>query len=292
MFSKKSETKPIDIETQSHYKFGMINKNLCLVLLVVGSVGVANANERMFTYAYEPETMAKGTWEAEQWVTWRALRNKAVGQDDFHLWEFRQSIEYGVTDNLTTELYYNSQQQSFRDPATGKHHGGFRWDGLSLETRYQVLNPAEHKVGLTLYLEPRFSDSDGEIEQKIILGQRHGAWKWAFNLTHSLELENKFHDTEGELEASFGIARRLGKHWALGIEARDHNELPGYSQWENTVFYLGPVVSYRRSNWWASLSVMPQVYGLNFTGNIDQNRSLELEGHERYNTRLIFGFSF
>ncbi len=47
-----------------------------------------------------------------------------------------------------------------------------------------VLNPAEHAVGLTLYLEPRYSGDQAEVEEKIILGQRHGNWKWAFNLTH------------------------------------------------------------------------------------------------------------
>src|SRR5262245_38230596 len=137
----------------------------------------ASAHERLFTYTYEPETMAKGAWEFEDWTTWRAYRNSAVGQDDFQRFEFRQSIEYGVTDNYTLELYFNSFQESFKDPATGVSHSGFRWDGFSLENRYQVLNPADHKVGLTLYLEPRLSDTEFEIEQKIILGQRYKNWK-------------------------------------------------------------------------------------------------------------------
>jgi len=252
----------------------------------------AQANERLFTYSYEPETMPKGGWEYEQWVTWLTQRNKAVGQDNFNRWEFRDSLEYGVTDNYTLELYLNSHAESFRDPANDHDHSGFCWDGISLENRYLVLNPVEHAVGLTLYLEPRFSEDEGEIEEKIILGQRHGKWKWALNLIHSTHLENNFHDIVGEVELSFGIARKFGKHWAVGIELRDNNEIPNYSKWENSAFFLGPVVSYRNENWWVALTVMPQIFGVNFIDNPDQNHQLDLEGHERLNTRLIFGFSF
>ena len=94
------------------------------------------------------------------------------------------------------------------------------------------------------------------------------------------------------MEASLGIARDLGKHWSLGLELRDHNELPDYSEWENTALFLGPVLSYRQESWWAALTVMPQIYGANFRGNPDRNSSLELEGHERVDIRLLFGVSF
>ena len=94
------------------------------------------------------------------------------------------------------------------------------------------------------------------------------------------------------MEASFGIARDLGKHWSVGLELRDHNELPEYREWENTALFLGPVVSYRQEHWWAALTVMPQIYGVNFGADPDGNRRLELEGHERINLRLIFGIDF
>ena len=77
-----------------------------------------------------------------------------------------------------------------------------------------------------------------------------------------------------------------------GCAHRDHNELPDYSEWENTAIFLGPTLSYHRQNWWAAFSVMPQIYGANFSGNPDQNSHLELEGHERLNLRLLVGFSF
>ena len=95
-----------------------------------------------------------------------------------------------------------------------------------------------------------------------------------------------------EPPSQIGIARKIGTHWTLGVEVRDHNEIPEYKRWENTAIYLGPVVCYKRSGWFGTLSVMPQIYGANYTGNPDNNPHLELEGHERINIRLIFGFSF
>jgi hypothetical protein len=256
------------------------------------SLYAAAASERYFTYTYEPETMPQGAWETEQWVTARLGRNKFVEQDNYNAWEFRHELEYGVTDNYSVSLYVNESLENFRDPFAGKDHSDFHFDGISIENRYLLWNPADHAVGLTLYLEPRYSGLQTELEEKIILGQRFGEWKWALNLTHATEWSDHFQSTEGEVEVSFGITRKLSGHWYAGVEARDHNELPDYHLWENTAFYLGPVVTYQRERWWATLTVMPQIVGANFSENADNNHSLELQGHERLNVRLIFGIGF
>ena len=252
----------------------------------------AHADHRLFTYTYEPETEPAGDWEYEQSITLRSGRNSTVGQDHYSHWEFRHEIEYGVTENYTAALYINHDLTHFRDPATGTRTTDYEWTGISLENRYQLLNPNEHAIGLTLYLEPTYNGKNAELEQKIILGQRIGDWKWAVNLTHATEWRDYFRETEGELELSAGLARQLNHHWSVGLEIRDHNELPEYKEWENTAVFVGPVVSYHRAKWWAALSVMPQVYGANFTGDPDNNHHLELQGHERINVRLLFGFAF
>ncbi len=266
-------------------------RNAFYVAILSGSLGVigVQADERRFTYTYEPETLPQGAAEFEQWVTLRTQRTKNVGQENFNEWEIREELEYGVTDRYSISFYLNAKAESFRDPATGTDSSESEFKGISLENRYVVLNPAEHAVGLTLYLEPRFSGEEAELEQKIIFGQRYGDWKWAFNLTHATEWEDNFHETEGELEATLGIARDLGKHWSLGLELRNHNELPEYREWENTALFLGPAISYRQEKWWATLSVLPQIYGANFGGDPDNHHQLELEGHERLNLRLIIG---
>lgn len=270
----------------------MNNRILVGTLTVLIGLLRAGANERYFAYTYEPETMPKGALETEQWVTLRAGRDKAVGQEDYNKWEFRQELEYGLTDNYTLSLYLNESWENYRDPNSGHHVSDFDFDGVSLENRYMVWNPADHAVGLALYLEPRISGSEAELEEKIILGQRFGDWKWALNLTHATEWSDDFKSVEGEVEVSFGITRRLNSQWSVGLEARDHNELPDYSIWENTALYIGPVVTYQQERWWATLAVMPQILGVNFAENVDDNHYFELEGHERINVRLAFGLSF
>lgn len=263
--------------------------------LILGTAllaGTALADNRIFTYTYEPETEPKGDWELEQYVTSRLTRNKAVGQEDYQKWQFRSELEYGVTDRYTVGFYVNDEYVRYKDPTTGRTTDDNRWTGFSLENRFNVLDPVENPVGLTLYLEPTYDGENAELEQKIILGQRHGDWKWAVNLTHATEAEHDFRETEGEVEVSAGVGYQLNEQWTLGLEVRDHNELPEYSEWENSAVYLGPTLSYHRQKWWAALSVMPQVYGWNHSGNPDRNTHLELEGHERLNIRLIVGYSF
>jgi len=252
----------------------------------------AFGTERFFTYTYEPETMPQGLFEYEQWASALVGRNATVGQQNYNRWEFRHEFEYGVTDNYTLSLYINESLTNFRDTERGRNVRHFQFDGISLENRYMLWNPADHKVGLALYLEPRLSSGEAELEQKIILGQRCGDWKWALNLTHATEWSQDFHKTEGEVEVSFGVTRDLTKHWSIGIEARDHNELPDYRIWENTAFFLGPVINYRQERWWVTLSILPQLFGANFADNADGDHHFELEGHERLNIRLIAGVTF
>src|SRR5581483_9467727 len=114
--------------------------------------------------------------------------------------------------------YLNESSESFRDPL-GENQSESRFDGISIENSYMVLNPADHAVGFTLYLEPRFAGDEAEVEQKLIFGQRHGDWKWALNLTHATEWSDNLREVEGEVEVSFGITRQLGRHWYLGLEA-------------------------------------------------------------------------
>ena len=120
----------------------------------------AFGTERHFAYTYEPETMPAGAFEFEQWVTLRSQRNQAVGQDNFNRWRFREELEYGVTDNYTVSLYLNTSAQSFRDPINGRSESQFQFDGVAIENRYMLLNPAEHSIGLALYLEPSFAGDD------------------------------------------------------------------------------------------------------------------------------------
>ena len=250
---------------------------------------LAQADSRRFTYTYEPETQLAGALEFENWVSLGSQRNAAVGQDNYNQWDLRQELEFGVTDRYTIGLYLNEQSQSYKDPVTGANQSSFDWEGISFENRYNLINPADHAVGLTLYVEGRYSGEEAEIEEKIILGQRHADWKWALNLGQATEWEDNLSKREGELAASFGLARDLGKHWSIGLECVADAIMPGYQQFENAAFFVGPVISYRQERWWAALTVLPQVYGWNRDFAQDMNAHFELADHEKYNIRLLIG---
>jgi hypothetical protein len=238
------------------------NPRILAGLLTAGALVVpSRADERRFTYTYEPETQLAGAFEFEKWVTLGTQRNWAVGQDYYNQWDFRQELEHGITDRYTIGLYLNEQAQSFRNPSTGANESSTAWKGISLENRYNLLNPAEHAVDLTLYLEGRYSGQEAELEGKIILGQRHGGWKWALNIGQTTEWEDNLREREGELEASLGLARDLGKHWSVGLGAWANALMPGYKEFENAAVFLGPVISYRHDRWWAALTVLPQICG-------------------------------
>ena len=164
---------------------------LLTLAALAASLAFSRADERRFTYVYEPEVLPKGAFEFEQWVTLRTQRTKGGGvqQGNFNQWEIREELEYGVTDRYSVSLYLNGQAKSYKDfsAAPVASTSKTEFTGVSLENRYQLLNPAQHPVGLTLYFEPRFSGDEAELEQKLILGQRHGDWKWAFNLSHATE---------------------------------------------------------------------------------------------------------
>lgn len=262
------------------------------LLAGVGCATSLRGDERRFTYVYEPETLPQGVFEVENWVTWRSQRTGTVGQGNFNRFDFRQELEYGVTDWYSAAFYVNERQQSFYDPGTGTDYSNFEWTGVSLENRFNVINPANHAVGLTLYLEGTYAGDEGSLEEKIILGQRHGNWKWAFNIEHETEWEDDWSEVEGEFGASLGIAYDLGKHWSVGLELRNVNLFPEYSSWESSALYLGPVVSYHRDQWWAALTVLPQIYGWNNSASQDGNSNLELNDNEKINVRLLFGVNF
>lgn len=278
----------------SRYQRSRAFAGVCLTTLSAVLAGQrADATERVFTYTYEPETMIQGTTEIEQWVTLRAGKNSTVGKDDYNRWDLRTELEHGVTDNYTVGLYLlNFEAVSYEDVSTTPSSGvsEFEWKGVALENRYMILNPAEHAIGLTAYLEGGYSGSEAFIEPKIIIGQRHGDWKWAANFVYENEWEDNLNEVEGVIEGTAGLSRRIGNNWSVGLEVRSRNLWPNYSGFSSSAVFVGPAISYRKERFWGALTVMPQVWGYNYDGDPDGNSSLDLEDNERLLIRLILAF--
>src|ERR1051326_5829757 len=161
-----------DLSEERPQRATLISRTTAFLCILAASVTVngTRADDRRFTYSYEPEVLPEGGLEFEQWVTLRTQRTSGgeVKQGNYNLWELREELEYGVTANYSVSLYLNASSESFRDysQTPPADTSSFRFDGISIENRYMVLNPASHVVGFTLYLEPRFSGSEAEIEEK------------------------------------------------------------------------------------------------------------------------------
>src|SRR6266498_4713313 len=88
---------------------------ILLVASLLTSFLTARADERLFTYVQEAEVLPKGGLEFEQWLTHR--RSKANGV--FARWDFREELEYGLTDRLTVAGYLNFKN-THSDGVTGR----------------------------------------------------------------------------------------------------------------------------------------------------------------------------
>jgi hypothetical protein len=262
---------------------------LLLVASLLATFLSARADERLFTYVQEAEVLPKGGLEFEQWLTHR--RSKADGV--FARWDFREELEYGLTDRLSVAGYLNFKNTHSAGVTGRADESSFGFEGISTELKYQLLNPNTKPIGVLLYGEATYNGDEFELEQKLVLQKNFGEkWVTAFNVTLEEEWAFTPTDTEEELalELTAGIAYKLNSHWSVGVEGRNHRVFaPGFdfSRRVADAWFVGPNVHYARGKWWGTLTVLPQVHG-----SPDTRNGLELEEHEKIEVRLIAGLNF
>jgi hypothetical protein len=101
----------------------------------------------------------------------------------------------------------------------------------------------------------------------------------AYNGTLEAKWEGQhLEERAGELSESFGVSYQISPTWLLGGELLHEIDLPDWSEAKDSIVYGGPNVSYRRGNWWATLTPLFQL--TNVAAEVD------------FQTRLIFGCSF
>jgi len=267
----------------------LIHRLILLVASLLTSFLAARADERLFTYVQEAEVLPKGGLEFEQWLTHR--RSKANGV--FAAWDFREELEYGLTDRLTVAGYLNFKSTHSEGVTGQTDESGTEFEGVSTELKYQLLNPNTKPIGVLLYGEATYNGHEFELEQKLVLQKNFGEkWVAAFNITLEEEWAFTSTDTEEELalELTAGLAYKLNSHWSVGVEGRNHRVFaPGldFSHRVANAWFVGPNVHYASGKWWATLTVLPQVHG-----SPDTRNGLELEEHEKIEVRMISGITF
>jgi hypothetical protein len=252
------------------------------------------ADERKFTYVTEPDVLPKGAVEFEQWIT------SELGRDggDYANWLFREDLEYGFTDRLTAALYLNFQDEFFSpDDEEGEaeeKENGLDFKGVSIEAKYQLVNPYKNPVGVLAYFE---ATTDGahefELEEKLVLGSYGDVWSAALNLVLEQEWEVEHGETEEEsvFEVAAGLSRRLNANWTAGLEAvheRVYVDGVDFAEEEFSAIFIGPNIHYAVEKWWVTLTVLPQVYG----DGDGSDGDLQLVHSEQVHTRLIAGINF
>ncbi len=264
-------------------KTGGIFTFLCLGGLFL-LVGIAGADERHFTYSYEPKVLPEGALEFEQWATLRAGKEEGV----YSRWDLRSEFEYGLSDRLTSALYLNFK--SLHIDRENEREDEFEFEGLSSEWKYKFLDPTADPIGILLYGEVGTNLEELELEEKLVIGKNIGRFVLAFNVTVEEEWEFEKDETERELELEFtaGAAYRITDHFAVGLELREANVFPDMDHLRHAALFAGPAIHLSSGRWWATLTVMPQIVALKgSTGD-----GVNLDEFERMEVRLIFGIHF
>jgi hypothetical protein len=276
----------------------------------------ARADENLFGYSYGSETLPKGAWEFYNWLTWRTSK----GKGDYDALDFRQELEYGVTDRFQVSMYLNERYHNIEGAAPleevdgvlepeypDRHHFGFQ--GVQAAFKYNFLNPYENPVGFALYLEPGWSrifkiggqpQNELSLELRIMLQKNFldDQLITVLNINPEVEYrklksESGGWENEFALEFTGGAAYRIAPNWYAGLEARYHSEYPNFTHGfdrEHWAVFVGPVIHYGAERWWWTLTLLPQVYGKPHDN--ERSGTLHLGEHEKFELRLKVGYNF
>jgi hypothetical protein len=251
-------------------------KKFAVVLLLIvaaGAVSPAVAGSRRFTYVYEVMTSPPGDVEIENWVTWKTRKADDHGFDQV---EFRHELEFGITDKFQVALYLADWNY---------HHGmsagepGFTLNGSAVELIYNFTNPVADPIGLAAYQEFKGGYRFFESESKLLAQKNFGRFVVAYNATLEAEWEGEgLEEREGEFQQSLGLSYEINPHFLFGAEFVHEVAFPDWSEAEPAKFFAGPNISFRKRNWWVTLTALGQITSAGDEPDLQ--------------VRTIFGFSF
>jgi hypothetical protein len=263
------------------------------------------ADEPPFGYLYTTASTPKGEWEYEQWNTVRT--GKASGS--YTALDLLNEFEHGFTDNFSGAFYLHSSYLHTRNvpdpdnPATNlDNQTAFDLNGVSVELKDRLLNPQQHPIGLTLYMEPELGVRDPltgadtierAVEFKLIVDKHFWGDRLilASNVVFEPEWErqNDVRSKELKNEYSFGAAYQWAAAWYGGLEFLNRRKFDDqdFAKQGASAFFLGPTLHYTEKEWWATLTVLPQI-----AGNPASDGSRTLGEYEKMEIRLRLGTDF
>jgi hypothetical protein len=223
----------------------------------------AHAGYRPFTFSYDTYPMPKGSFEFEQWVTYKTHTNEEPGFSQF---DFREEIEYGLADNFRLGVYVPNWRYENSDA-----HRGMRFDSVGVEGILLVSNPVTDAVGFGLYGEINVGEHEIEFENKLLLQKDIGDWTLAYNFIVETEVEgigteDADNEVDGVLGHTFGVSYGFAPSWRVGAEAIVESVYENWSHYEGTTVYAGPNLSYAggkigstEASWWITVTPVIQL---------------------------------
>jgi len=227
------------------------HKLLPFILGLLASASVGDGGVRHFTFLYEANTSATGSLELENWVTWQ----RVAGSGRFDQVDFRHELEYGVTDTFQVSIYLADWFYE-----NGREHSGFSYSDTALELIYNLTNPVVDPVGLSIYAELRAGNRLIELESKLIAQKNLGPLILAYNATlESVWEGNDLTEREGEFSQALGVSYEISPRVSVGLEMLHEFVFPEWRDEEKLRnFFVGPNVSYRRQNWFVTMTALAQ----------------------------------
>ena len=225
-------------------------RTLAFAALALGLAASANATDRRFTYSYETTTAAPGSFEYEQWFTWQQ-------NDEFDKYQFRHELEFGLTDKLQLGFYLFDWEHE-----TEEGESETKWEGTGIELIYQLTDPNKSWLGSALYFEAKASDEEAAVEGKLLLQKNFGPLIAVYNLVIEAEWEDDYEEEVGVWENTFGLSYEITPNFFVGLEATHEVEFEDWSEAGDHVFFVGPNISYRKGNVFATLTGLFQATGV------------------------------
>ena len=261
-----------------------LQKIIALLLFISVTVTLSKANERRFSYTYESGVLPFGAKEFEIWNTYR------TGRDAFYRrLDQRLEFEIGLGSNVQSSIYLNNTSK-MGIGNLGQKTSSY---GVSIsnEWKYKISDPVADPFCFALYGEWALGLDEFELEGKLIFDKKINNTLFAFNAVMEKEWETEIENGEEEIKAEqiyefdFGCSYLATPNFSCGIELRNHNEIIE-SEWEHSVLFAGPVLSYATEEWWITLTVLPQLTALKG----ETSGKLNLSEHEKIESRLLFSF--
>jgi hypothetical protein len=204
--------------------------------ITLASVAPVQAYNRRYVYSYEAGGMPQGLMEFEPWVTYKHYGDGGV-------WEFRNELEYGLTEDLLISAYLSDWTYDGRDGASKA-----TWKTAGLEFLYTMTDPTLDWIGSAIYGEVLIGPEKFAIEAKLILHKNFGPLSLVYNGILEAEWEGSdYSERVGVVENTFGASFQIQPKFFVGVEATHEVEFAEWAQAGDHAIFAGPNLSYRTS---------------------------------------------